>query len=87
VVDKNFSFLSGEQAQLLNTILARRNPQLLDRVRNAESISRSDAEEIVVTLSDEFTNNLDEDWEPTEYGREVNSILAQVNAAAINEWP
>lgn len=86
-MDSNFSFLSSTDAQLLNGILARRNPLLLDRVRKAATVSRSDAEKIVLTLSEEFTNNLDEDWEPTEYGREVNNILAQINRATINEWP
>ncbi len=38
-------------------------------------------------ISDEFTNNLDDDWEPTEYGRTVSAVLAQFNAAHLNEWP
>jgi hypothetical protein len=30
---------------------------------------------------------LDDDWEPTDYGRTVSLILAQVNAARIEAWP
>jgi flagellar motor switch protein FliG len=86
-VDSTFGFLSSTQVQLLDDILSRRNPTLLNRIRNSDAVSRSDAEEIVSTLSEEFTNNLDDDWEPTDYGRTVNSILAQVNAAQIEEWP
>lgn len=86
-MDSTFGFLSSTQVQLLDDILSRRNPTLLNRIRNSDAVSRSDAEEIVSTLSEEFTNNLDDDWEPTDYGRTVNSILAQVNAAQIEEWP
>lgn len=86
-MDSDFSFLSNAQAQLLDDILTRRNPTLVTRVQQSHSISRSDAGEIVSTLADEFTDSLDEEWEPTEYGRTVNRILTQVNAARIAEWP
>ena len=86
-MDSRFSFLSAAQAQLLGEILTRRNALLINRIRQNQVVSRSDAEEIVSTLAEEFTNNLDDDWEPTEYGRDVDSILGLVNAATINEWP
>lgn len=86
-MDSTFGFLSGTQVQLLDDILTHRNPTLLNRIQNSPVVSRSDAEEIVSTLSEEFTNNLDDNWEPTDYGRAVNGILAQVNAARIEEWP
>jgi hypothetical protein len=56
-------------------------------VRQADSVSRSDAEEIMSVISDEFTENLDDDWEPTDYGQAVSALLAQFNAARVNEWP
>jgi hypothetical protein len=86
-VDSRFSFLSTAHADLLNEILARRNPTLLERIRQADSVSRSDAEEIMTAMSEEFTNNLDDDWEPTEYGRMVSAVMAQFNAARLDEWP
>ena len=86
-MDSTFGFLSSAQVQLLDDILTQRNPTLLNRIQNAPVVSRSDAEEIVSTLSEEFTNNLDDNWEPTDHGRAVNGILAQVNAARIEEWP
>jgi len=86
-VDSSFSFLSTAHADLLNEILARRNSALLERIRQANSVSRSDAEEIMSVISDEFTKNLDDDWEPTDYGQAVSAVLAQFNAACINEWP
>jgi hypothetical protein len=67
--------------------LARRSPTLLERIRQADSVSPSDADEIMSVISDEFTENLDEDWEPTEYGRTVSAAMAQFNAARIHEWP
>lgn len=86
-MDSSFRFLSTTQAGLLSEILTRRNPALFERVRRADSVSCSDAEEIMAVLSEEFTNNLDDDWEPTEYGREVSAVMAQFNAARIKEWP
>jgi hypothetical protein len=43
--------------------------------------------EIMPVLSDEITENLDDDWEPTDYGQAVSAVLAQFNAARVNEWP
>jgi len=86
-VDSRFSFLTTAHADVLNEILARRNSALLERIRQANSVSRSDAEEIMSVISDEFTNNLDDDWEPTEHGRTVSALMAQFNAAHVQEWP
>lgn len=86
-VDSTFSFLSSSQSQLLEEILSRRNSALLARIQQTHAISRADAEEIIATLSEEFTDNLDDDWEPNDYGRDVNSVLARFNAARISEWP
>jgi hypothetical protein len=85
-MDSRFSFLSTAHADLLNEILARRSSTLLERIRQADSVSRSDAEEIMSVISDEVTDNLD-DWEPTDYGQAVSAVLAQFNGARANEWP
>jgi hypothetical protein len=87
LVDSSFSFLSAAQADLLNEILARRDAALLKRIRQANSVSRSDADEIMSVISDEFTKNLDNAWEPTDYGQTVSAVLAQFNVARVNEWP
>jgi hypothetical protein len=42
-LDSRFSFLSTAHADLLREILVRRSPNLLNRIRQADSISRSDA--------------------------------------------
>jgi hypothetical protein len=86
-VDSDFGFLGAGQAKMLGEILARRSPTLLERIRQSESVTRSDAEEIMSALSDELTENLDDDWEPTHYGREVSAVLAQFNAARVGKWP
>ena len=86
-MDSRFSFLTTAHADVLNEILARRNSALLERIRQANSVSRSDAEEIMSVISEEVTDNLDDDWEPTEYGQAVSAVLAQFNAARVNEWP
>jgi hypothetical protein len=80
-VDSRFSFLSTANADLLNEILARRSPAFLDRVRQGNSVSRSDADDIGSVISDEITENLDDDWEPTDYGQAVSAVLAQFNVA------
>jgi hypothetical protein len=86
-VDSRFSYLGTAHVELLNEILARRSPTLLERVRQADVISRSDAEEFTTAISDEVTENLDDDWEPTDYGQTVGAVLAQFNAARVNGWP
>ncbi len=83
-MDSRYSFLSTAHADLLNEILARRNSALLERIRHASSVSRSDADEFMSVISDEFTKNLDDDWEPTDYGQAVSALLAQFTAC-INE--
>lgn len=83
-VVSRFSFLSTAQADLLNEILARRSSTLLERVRQANSV---DAEEIMSVISNEVTENLDDKWEPTDYGQAVSALLAQFNSARVNEWP
>jgi hypothetical protein len=86
-VDSSFGFLSTDHAHLANEIVARRNSALLERIGQANSVSRSDAEEIMSVISDEVTENLDDAWEPTNYGKAVSAVLAQFNAARINQWP
>ena len=86
-MDTSFGFLGPAHADLLNEVLARRDSALLERIRQANSVSRSEAEEIMSVISDEITKNLDDDWEPTDYGQAVSALLAQFNAACINEWP
>jgi hypothetical protein len=86
-VDSGFSFLTRSQAELLTEVLACRNPPLSERVRQASAASQAGAEEIVTVLSDELADNLDADWEPTDYGRTVSTVLAKFNATSINEWP
>ena len=60
-VNSDFSFLCIAHADLLNEILARRRPTLHERFRRANSVSRSDAEEIMSVISDEFTENVDDE--------------------------
>ncbi|WP_193044303.1 hypothetical protein [Mycolicibacterium baixiangningiae] len=86
-MDSDFGFLGTGQAEMLGGILARRSPTLLERIRQSKSVTRSDAEEIMSVLSDELTDNLDDDWEPTDYGRKVSAVLAQFNAARVSKWP
>lgn len=86
-MDSSFNFLSSAQAELLDGILTRREPTLLDRIRQANAVSRADAEQILSVISEELNDNLDDDWEPTEYGKAVSAVLAQFNAARVKEWP
>lgn len=86
-MDSNFQFLSAAAGGLLNEVLSRRNPGLYERVRQAGTVSRSDAELVMTVLSDELTDNLDDDWEPTEYGRTISTVMAEFNRARINKWP
>lgn len=87
MLDCRFSFLTTTQVELLSEVLARRNASLAARVQRAGAVSRSDAEQIVEILNDELVNNLDETWEPTDYGRSVSGVLTKFNVARIGEWP
>lgn len=87
MLDSRFSFLTTPQVELLSEVLARRDASLFARVRRASAVSRSDAEQIVEILGAELVNNLDEDWEPTDYGRSVSGVLTKFNVARIDEWP
>ncbi len=86
-MDSTFSCLSSSQARRLNDILTHCNSALLFRIQRCDNVTRSDAQEIIEILSDEFTDDLDDDWEPMEYGRDVNIVLARFNAGRIQEWP
>lgn len=86
-MDSSFGFLTSSQADALRDILGRRNAALLNRIQASKVVTRSDAETLVSSLSDELTDNLDDEWEPTEYGRVVSGILSQVNSARIARWP
>lgn len=79
-------FLSTAEAGLLDTVLARRDSELFARLRRSATVSRSDAERIVIVLGDELVNNLDDEWEPTEYGRAVSALQSRFNTARIEEW-
>ena len=86
-MDNSLSVLTSAQKELVNDVLARRNPTLANRTQRSGPISRSDADEVVHALGDEIADNLDEAWEPTDYGRTVSEILAHINAVRIEEWP
>lgn len=81
-VDRKRAVVTAVQVSLLRAIASRRAPELWERI-SAAKISPADAERVVETLADEFTANLDEDWEPTEYGRAVNAVLSRFNAARL----
>ena len=86
-MDSHFSFLTPAQSESLIAVLARRRSALYGRVRQNSEVSQVDAEEILAALSDELADNLDDDWEPTDYGREISALLARFNAARLEQWP
>ena len=86
-MDSRFSFLSTAHADLFNEILARRSSTLLGRIRQDNLVSRSDAEEIMLVISDEVTENLDDDGNRPITAELSVAVLAQFNAARVSEWP
>ena len=86
-MDARFDFLSVSEATVLKDVLAQRDPSLLQRLTRLNRVSREQAEQVVLLLSDEFIDALDDDREPTEYGKTISRILSQVNAVKIAEWP
>lgn len=69
---------------MLHDVLSRRDPALSEKVAVTDAVARSDAELIVSILSDEFIDNLDDEWEPTEYGKAISHLLQRVNAAKLD---
>jgi hypothetical protein len=86
-MEATFSFLDPVQADMLREILTRRNAPLLEVVQRDSQVSRSAAEQVMNILSDEVVDNLDDDGEPTRYGRDVSAVLGRFNAERIREWP
>lgn len=86
-MDSTFAYLSQADRDLLNEVLSRRNALLLDKIRRSHAVLRADAQEILLTLSEEFMDHLDDDWEPTDYGKTVDRILRQINKVQIETWP
>jgi hypothetical protein len=86
-VDSRFSFLTASECDSLDEILTRRSGSLLERIRQTAAVTQSQADDIVAALSEEFIDNVDDDWEPTDYGRHVSALMARFNAARIAEWP
>lgn len=83
-MDVRLKFLHDDERQMLHGVLSRRDPALSEKVAVTDTVSRSDAELIVSILSDEFIDNLDEDWEPTAYGTAISDLLQRVNAARLD---
>lgn len=83
----SFSFLAPPDIDLLTELLDRRKPALLKRIRRSQAVSQMDADDIVSTIGEELVDNLADDWEPTDYRRDVSALLDRVNAARISEWP
>ena len=82
-VDVSLKFFHDDERQMLLDVLSRRDPALFEKVAVIDTVSRSDAELIVSILSDEFIDNLDEDWEPTAYGTAISDLLQRFNAARL----
>ncbi|WP_422742022.1 hypothetical protein ACN27E_13405 [Mycobacterium sp. WMMD1722] len=75
-VDSGFGFLDADQAELLSAIFTRRCSDLIERIRQSDNISRSNADAVMSVLGEELVDNLNVDRGPTEYGRSVDAVLA-----------
>jgi hypothetical protein len=80
-MDSGFSFLNTAHADLLNEILSRRRPTLLEQIRKTDSVTRLEADEITAGIGEELTDNLGDGWEPTDYGQAVAAVLALLSRA------
>lgn len=89
MIHKFFAFLSEADTELLTSIAQRQSPEVATQMDSAHWEDLDDREKskisntVVNFLGDEFTDNLDESWEPTAYAKEVHSLLNKVNAERI----
>ena len=86
-LDGGYPIPKGGPTAFLHAVLAHHSPALAERLRLHDNVSRRDAGQIVSALGDEVASNLDDEWEPTEYGRAASTVLARFNAHRIGEWP
>lgn len=84
-MNTGFENLREDEKRMLRDVLSRRTPALFARIASTDRLSPSDAEIIVVALSDEFTDNLDDRWEPTAYGTVISDLLQRVNEARLDQ--
>jgi hypothetical protein len=65
-----------DEIEVVTELLKRRKPSLLMRIRPSQTVSQMDADDLVSTIGEELVDNLADDWEPTDYGRDVSALLA-----------
>ncbi|CUU35368.1 MAG: hypothetical protein K6U12_11575 [Armatimonadetes bacterium] len=78
--------LSESDIETIRQVIARRAPDLLPLVERLASfplpslaLSDEEAHELSLVLYDEFVENgLEENYEPNEYGRKLDTIIGRV---------
>lgn len=83
-MDVSLRFLRDDERRMLHDVVSRRDPALSKKLAVTDTVSCSDAELIVSILCDEFIDNLDDEWEPTEYGKAISDLLQRVNAEKLD---
>src|SRR3954447_4703193 len=70
-----YGLLAPEVGTVVRDVLARRDPQLDQRLARGADLSEQEVDEVQWLLYDEFLGQLGDDWEPTAYGKAVDNAL------------
>ena len=70
-----YAALKSEHATLISEILSRRDPALHASLTRDSDVSEQQVGEVEQALYREFVQQLREDWEPSEYGKQVDDAI------------
>ena len=70
-----YAALTRKHAALISRILSHRNPTLHASLTRNDDVSEQQVMEVEQALYREFVQELGEDWEPTDYGKQVDEAI------------
>lgn len=70
-----YALLAPDVGALVREVLARRDPELGERLARRPEVSEREVDEVQWLLYDEFLEQLGDDWEPTAYGKAIDDAL------------
>ena len=68
-----YALVAPEVGSVVRDVLARRDPELDQRLARGSDLSEQEVAEVQWLLYDEFLGQLGDDWEPTAYGKAVDN--------------
>jgi hypothetical protein len=70
-----YALLAPDVGALVRQVLGRRSAELGTRLAHQDDVSEDEASEVQWVLYTEFAAELDDDWEPSTYGKTVDDAI------------